>query len=82
MSHIDRVHFFFFFQMWEDPDLRSIVETDAREVLKREETDSIAIIDDIRSHISRHVKNLSDIEDAECRMLVVDRLLEELGLAA
>ena len=70
------------FQMWEDQDLRSLVENDAREVLKREETDSIAIIDDIRSHISASVKNLSDIEDAECRMLVVDRLLEELGLAA
>ena len=70
------------FQMWEDPDLRSLVESDAREVLKREETDSIAIIDDIRSHITSKVKNLSDIEDAECRMLVVDQLLEELGLAA
>ena len=68
--------------MWEDNDLRSLVENDAREVLKPEETDSIAIIDDIRSHISASVKNLSDIEDAECRMLVVDRLLEELGLAA
>jgi len=43
---------------------------------------SIAIIDDIRSHITYKVKNLSDIEDAECRMLVVDQLLEELGLAA
>jgi len=69
-------------QMWEDPDLRSLVESDAREVLKREETDSIAIIDDIRSHITSKVKNLSDIEDAECRMLVVDQLLEELELAA
>jgi len=49
---------------------------------KREETDSIAIIDDIRSHITSKVKNLSDIEDAECRMLVVDQLLEELGLVA
>ena len=72
----------FLFQMWEDKDLRSLVESDAQEVVKREETDSIAIIDDIRSHISASVKNLSDIEEAECRMLVVDRLLEELGLAA
>ena len=51
-------------------------------MVKREETDSISIIDDIRSHISASVKNLSDIEDAESRMLVVDRLLEEMGLAA
>ena len=72
----------FLLQMWEDKDLRSLVESDAQEVVKREETDSIAIIDDIRSHISASVKNLSDIEEAECRMLVVDRLLEELGLAA
>lgn len=59
-----------------------MVQSDAQEVKKREETDSIAIIDDIRSHISASVKNLSDIDDAECRMLVVERLLEELGLAA
>ena len=59
-----------------------MVESDAQEVLKREETDSIAIIDDIRSHISAAVSNLSDIEEAECRMVVVDRLLEDLGLAA
>jgi len=69
-------------QMWEDKDLRRLVESDAHEVVKREETDSISIIDDIRSHISASVKNLSDIEDAESRMLVVDRLLEEMGLAA
>jgi len=68
--------------LWEDPELRKLVESDAQEVLKREETDSIAIIDDIRSHISAAVSNLSDIEEAECRMMVVDRLLEDLGLAA
>ena len=72
----------FVLQMWEDKDLRRLVESDAHEVVKREETDSISIIDDIRSHISASVKNLSDIEDAESRMLVVDRLLEEMGLAA
>ena len=68
--------------MWEDQDLRNIVESDAQEVVKREETDSIAIIDEIRSHISASVKKLSDMDDAESRMMVVDRLLEELGFAA
>ena len=37
--------------MFDDPDLHRAVESDAAEVSGREETDSIAIIDDIRSHI-------------------------------
>ena len=37
--------------MFDDPDLHRAVESDAAEVRGREETDSIAIIDDIRSHI-------------------------------
>jgi len=68
--------------LWEDPELRSLVESDAADVVARQETDTIHIIDDIRSHISAGVKTLSDREDAECRMMVVERLLAELGLAA
>jgi len=68
--------------LWEDDDLRRLVESDANEVVARQETDSIAIIDDIRSHISAGVKSLSDIEEAECRMMVVERLLAEMGLFA
>ena len=37
--------------MFDDPDLHRAVESDTAEVRGREETDSIAIIDDIRSHI-------------------------------
>ena len=49
--------------MFDDPDLHRAVESDAAEVRGREETDSIAIIDDIRSHIRlvlfSHISSLS-----------------------
>eukprot|EP00092_Neocalanus_flemingeri_P056552 GFUD01067064.1.p1 GENE.GFUD01067064.1~~GFUD01067064.1.p1 ORF type:complete len:501 (+),score=170.32 GFUD01067064.1:80-1504(+) len=69
-------------QLWTEPELLRIVEQDAVEVVHREETDSIPIIDDIRSHIRASVKTMSDMEEAEARMAVVDTLLAELGLAA
>ena len=65
-----------------DPELHRIIEQDAAEVVMREETDTIPVIDDIRSHIRASVKTMSDMEEAEARMSIVDSLLAQLGLAA
>lgn len=65
-----------------EPELHRIIEQDAAEVVMREETDTIPIIDDIRSHIRASVETMSDMEEAEARMAVVDSVLSQLGLAA
>jgi len=67
-------------QLSTDPNLHRVIEQDARDVVGRQETDSIQIVDDIRSHIRASVEAMSDMEEAEARMAVVDSILLELGL--
>jgi len=51
-------------------------------VKDRQETDSIQVIDDIRSHIRSRVRTMSEMSEAEMKMSVVDNLLSELDMEA
>ncbi|KAL5014543.1 hypothetical protein ScPMuIL_008813 [Solemya velum] len=61
-------------------DFCSLVQEDAKNVQKREETDSIAIIDDVRIHITSFMQTFSDMEDANEKLRMIDNLLEDLNL--
>ncbi|XP_022669033.1 ankyrin repeat and BTB/POZ domain-containing protein 1-like isoform X3 [Varroa jacobsoni] len=65
-----------------DEDFRQQVTEDAKEVKGRQETDSIAIIDDIRYHISANVQSFSEIEEANQKLFLIDDFLYKLGLEA
>ena len=68
--------------MAENEDLHRMIEEDAGTVKDRQETDSIQVVDDIRSHIRKRVRTMSDMTEAEYKMSVVDNLLEDLDLEA
>ena len=69
-------------QMVTSEDFASFVKEDAQTVLKREETDSIPIIDDIRFHITNSVQTFSDMYDADQRLSSIDQFLDQLDLEA
>lgn len=68
--------------MAENTDLHRMIEEDAGTVKDRQETDSIQVVDDIRSHIRKRVRTMSDMTEAEYKMSVVDNLLDDLDLEA
>ena len=68
--------------MAEDADLHKMIEEDASMVRDRQETDSIQVVDDIRSHIRKRVRTMSDMTEAEFKMSLVDNLLADLDLEA
>jgi len=59
-----------------------MIEQDASTVRDRQETDSIAVVDDIRSHIRSRVRTMSDMTEAEWKMSLVDNLLSQLDMEA
>ena len=63
-------------------DFASFVKEDAQTVQKREETDSIPIIDDIRFHITNSVQTFSDMYDADEKLSSIDQFLDQLDLDA
>ena len=63
-------------------DFASFVKEDAQTVEKREETDSIPIIDDIRFHITNSVQTFSDMYDADEKLSCIDQFLDQLDLDA
>lgn len=63
-------------------DFANFVKEDAQAVQKREETDSIPIIDDIRFHITNSVQTFSDMYDADEKLATIDQFLDELELDA
>ncbi|CAG0902830.1 unnamed protein product [Cyprideis torosa] len=68
--------------MVERSDFRDIVKETAQEVHGREETDTIPVIDDIRYHINGEIQTMSELEEAERRLRIIDALLEDLELDA
>ena len=68
--------------MAENTDLHRMIAEDASMVKNRQETDSIQVVDDIRSHIRKRVRTMSDMTEAELKMTVVDNLLDDLDLEA
>ncbi|XP_023341091.1 ankyrin repeat and BTB/POZ domain-containing protein 1 [Eurytemora carolleeae] len=63
-------------------DLNELVMEDAKSVKERQETDSIPVIDDIRSHIRLGVRTLADVAEAEIKIQFLESILENLGLDA
>ncbi|XP_056001125.1 ankyrin repeat and BTB/POZ domain-containing protein 1-like [Ostrea edulis] len=61
-------------------DFCQLVMEDASDIKGRQETDSIGIIDDIRFHITNFVQTYSEMEEANERLRLVDRMLENLNL--
>jgi len=68
--------------MSEDVELHKVIAEDARSVRDRQETDSIQIVDDIRSQIRARVRSMSDMAEAEWKMSLVDNLLSQLDMEA
>ncbi|XP_076362271.1 ankyrin repeat and BTB/POZ domain-containing protein 1-like [Tachypleus tridentatus] len=64
----------------ETPEFNALVKEDALEVKERQDTDSIAVIDDIRYHITSNVQTFSEMEEANDKLSLIDNLLENLGL--
>lgn len=62
------------------PEFAQLVQEDAKTVQHRQETDSIAIIDDIRFHITNYVQTYSDMYEADQKLAIIDAFLEELEL--
>lgn len=69
-------------QVLANEEFRELVQDDAQNVKGREEVDSIEIIDDIRFHISNHLQAVSDMYEAEQKLALIDKFLEDLNLVA
>ncbi|PSN49801.1 Ankyrin repeat and BTB/POZ domain-containing protein 1, partial [Blattella germanica] len=65
-----------------DESLHDLVMQDATEVMGRQETDSIPVIDDIRYHITSEVQTVSEMSEASEKLKLIDEMLEDLGLDA
>ncbi|XP_071960285.1 ankyrin repeat and BTB/POZ domain-containing protein 1-like [Antedon mediterranea] len=67
-------------KMVTNEDFAILVQEDAANVQEREEIDSIPIIDDMRHHISCNVQTTSAIADAQEKLNLLDKFLEQLDL--
>ena len=67
-------------EVMDTDEFSQLVVESAYSIQKREETDSIPFIDDIRFHISRRHKD--DPTEIERKFSLVDTLLERLELSA
>ena len=68
--------------MAENTDLHRMIEEDAGTVKDRQETDSIQVVDDIRSQIRAGVRTMSDMTEAEWKMSLLDNLMSQLDMEA
>ncbi|KAK7102749.1 ankyrin repeat and BTB/POZ domain-containing protein 1-like [Littorina saxatilis] len=64
----------------EQQEFANLVLEDAEQVKGRQETDSIDIIDEIRFYVANVVNCVSDLQDADHKLRLIDALLEDLGL--
>ena len=64
----------------ESEEFTELVEYDAAQVLSREETDSVPLIDDIRYHLSKAILNFSHLEETQMKLGNLDRFLARLKI--
>ena len=64
------------------PDFTELVKEDAKSVQERQDTDTVAIIDDIPFHLTDFIQTYSDVYEADQKLAVIDAFLEELQLDA
>lgn len=61
-------------------EFRQLIVDDAKQVISRQETDTIDVIDDIRYYITSHCLTITETEEANEKLRLIDNLLEELDL--
>ena len=55
---------------------------DAGEVVGRQETDTVTVVDELRYYISSDVETVSEINEVRLKLAALEDLLEELGIDA
>ncbi|XP_028398394.1 ankyrin repeat and BTB/POZ domain-containing protein 1-like isoform X2 [Dendronephthya gigantea] len=70
-------------EMKDDPGLIELIVEDAQSIKERQETDSIPLVDDIRSHLYNSLlpNNFwTQNSSSECRLEILENLLKSIGL--
>ena len=63
-------------------DWHELIQEDAKDVIGRQETDSIDVVDNVRYHIKKNVKTMAETEEADHKLRLIDDLLDQLDLVA
>lgn len=66
-------------QMVTSEEFAQLIIQDAQSIEKRQESDSIDVVDSVRFHLTSHVQTYSEMEDGNRKLALVDDLLESLG---
>lgn len=61
-------------------EFKNLVVRDASEVVSREDSDSIDIVDNVRYHMTSRVRTYSEIQSVHDQLSLIDQLLESLQL--
>ncbi|KAF6022969.1 hypothetical protein EB796_018725 [Bugula neritina] len=61
-------------------EFKNLVVHDASEVVSREDSDSIDIVDNVRYHMTSRVRTYSEIQSVHDQLSLIDQLLESLQL--
>uniref|UniRef100_A0A8C7WYT6 Ankyrin repeat and BTB (POZ) domain containing 1 n=1 Tax=Oryzias sinensis TaxID=183150 RepID=A0A8C7WYT6_9TELE len=64
----------------EQPEFAEIIKEDAASLEKRQETDSVPLVDDIRFHIASNVQTYSEIEEANQKLEALEELLASVNI--
>lgn len=64
----------------EQAEFAEMVKEDAASLEKRQETDSVPLVDDIRYHIASNVQTYSAIEEANQKLEALEELLARINI--
>lgn len=64
----------------EQAEFAEMVKEDAASLEKRQETDSVPLVDDIRYHIASNVQTYSAIEEANQKLEALEELLVRINI--
>ncbi|CAK9290323.1 unnamed protein product [Gordionus sp. m RMFG-2023] len=64
------------------PEFKEIIIKDAAQVLNREETDTISIVDDVKYYLTNQVQTFEAMQSSRKKLSILDTLLESIGLDA
>lgn len=67
-------------QLVEQAEFAEMVKEDAASLEKRQETDSVPLVDDIRYHIASNVQTYSAIEEANQKLEALEELLARINI--
>ncbi|XP_068237792.1 ankyrin repeat and BTB/POZ domain-containing protein 1-like [Palaemon carinicauda] len=69
-------------QVLEEEEFRDLILADAEEVVGRQETDTVTVVDELRYYISSAVETISEIHEARTKLAALEAVLEDLGIDA